>query len=57
MKELADDEIQSYPAYGAMVAQIDPSTLDDTARTRMERWTKMRAVLKEMEEKEKAGTR
>ena len=40
-----------------MGAQIDPSTLDDTARTRMERWTKMRAVLKEMEEKEKAGTR
>jgi hypothetical protein len=37
-----------------MVAQIDPSTLDATARTRMERWQKMRAVLKEMEEKEKA---
>lgn len=45
MKELADEEIPSYQAYGAMVAQIDPSTLDATARTRMERWTKMREVL------------
>ena len=45
MKELSDEEIPSYQAYGAMVAQIDPETLDGTARTRMERWQKMREVL------------
>ena len=55
MQELTDDDIPTYPAYGAMVAQIDPSTLDDTARLRMERWTKMREVLAAMEAKEKAG--
>ena len=55
MQELTDDDIPTYPAYGAMVAQIDPSTLDDTARLRMERWTKMREVLAAMEEKQKAG--
>jgi alkanesulfonate monooxygenase SsuD/methylene tetrahydromethanopterin reductase-like flavin-dependent oxidoreductase (luciferase family) len=45
MKELGDDEIQPYQAYGAMVAQIDPSTLDATARQRALRWQKMREVL------------
>jgi alkanesulfonate monooxygenase SsuD/methylene tetrahydromethanopterin reductase-like flavin-dependent oxidoreductase (luciferase family) len=45
MKQLGDDEIQPYQAYGAMVAQIDPSTLDATARQRALRWQKMREVL------------
>ncbi len=45
MKELTDDEIPSYPAYGAMVAEVDTSALDDAAKTRMERWKQMREIL------------
>jgi len=45
MKELADDEIEAYPAYGAMIAEVDVSTLDEVARARAERWRKMREIL------------
>ncbi|MEO9255940.1 MAG: LLM class flavin-dependent oxidoreductase [Tepidiformaceae bacterium] len=45
MKELSDDEITSYQAYGAMVAEIDISQLDDVAKRRAMRWRKMREVL------------
>jgi alkanesulfonate monooxygenase SsuD/methylene tetrahydromethanopterin reductase-like flavin-dependent oxidoreductase (luciferase family) len=45
MKELADEEIPSYQAYGAMVAEIDLSQLDDVAKTRAMRWRKMREIL------------
>lgn len=45
MKELSDDEIPVYQAYGAMIAEVDPDTLDETGRMRAERWRKMRAVL------------
>jgi alkanesulfonate monooxygenase SsuD/methylene tetrahydromethanopterin reductase-like flavin-dependent oxidoreductase (luciferase family) len=45
MKELADDEIPTYPAYGAMIAEVDTSQLDEAARARAERWKKMREVL------------
>jgi hypothetical protein len=47
MKELADDEIPTYPAYGAMVAetQIDTTNLDEATKQRMARWQKMREVL------------
>jgi alkanesulfonate monooxygenase SsuD/methylene tetrahydromethanopterin reductase-like flavin-dependent oxidoreductase (luciferase family) len=45
MKELADSEIPSYQAYGAMIAQIDPATLDETARRRAAQWQKMREVI------------
>ena len=45
MKELADEDIPTYPAYGAMVAEIDTSQLDETARARMQRWVKMREIL------------
>ncbi len=45
MKELTDDEIPSYPAYGAMVAELDTSALDDAAKARMERWKQMREIL------------
>ncbi|MCC6271457.1 MAG: LLM class flavin-dependent oxidoreductase, partial [Microbacteriaceae bacterium] len=48
MKELADDEIEEYPAYGAMIAEVDVSQLDEVARARAERWAKMRAVLAKM---------
>lgn len=45
MKELADEEIPTYPAYGAMVAEVDTSQLDEAGRARAERWKKMREVL------------
>jgi hypothetical protein len=45
MKELTDDEITSYQAYGAMVAEVDISQLDDVAKSRAMRWRKMREVL------------
>ena len=45
MKELTDDEIPSYPAYGAMVAEIDTSQMDDVAKARAERWKQMRSIL------------
>ena len=45
MKELTDDEIPSYPAYGAMVAEIDTSQLDDVGKARAERWKQMRSIL------------
>lgn len=57
MKELADDEIPSFPAYGAMIAEVDPATLDETARLRAERWAQMRQVLREMEAKQKSAAR
>jgi len=45
MKELTDDEITSYQAYGAMVAEVDISQLDDVAKSRAMRWRKMREIL------------
>ena len=45
MKELADEEIPTYPAYGAMIAEVDTSQLDEAGRARAERWKKMREVL------------
>jgi alkanesulfonate monooxygenase SsuD/methylene tetrahydromethanopterin reductase-like flavin-dependent oxidoreductase (luciferase family) len=45
MKELSDDEIPTYPAYGAMIAEVDTSQLDEAGRARAERWKKMREVL------------
>ncbi len=48
MKELTDGEIPEYPAYGAMIAEVDVSQLDEVARARAERWSKMRAVLAKM---------
>jgi len=48
MKELEDDEIPTYPAYGAMIAEVDTSQLDEAGRARAERWKKMREVLARM---------
>jgi alkanesulfonate monooxygenase SsuD/methylene tetrahydromethanopterin reductase-like flavin-dependent oxidoreductase (luciferase family) len=45
MRELSDDEIPTYAAYGAMIAEVDTSNLDGAARIRAERWRKMREVL------------
>lgn len=45
MKELTDDEIVSYQAYGAMVAEIDVSQLDAQAKSRAMRWRKMREII------------
>jgi len=48
MKELTDDEIGEYPAYGAMIAEVDVSQLEPAQRARAERWAKMRSVLAQM---------
>jgi hypothetical protein len=45
MRELTDDEIPTYAAYGAMIAEVDTSNLEGAARIRAERWKKMREVL------------
>ena len=42
---LSDAEIPEYQAYGAMVAEIDPATLDETNRARVMRWRQMREIL------------
>lgn len=45
LKELADEEIPEFKAYGAMIAEVDPETLDEPGRARAERWRQMREVL------------
>jgi len=45
MKELTDDEIPTFQAYGAMIAEVDTSAMDDVAKARAERWKQMRAIL------------
>src|SRR5262249_2059799 len=42
MKQLVDDEIPSYPAYGLTVAEVDPATLPEANRRRMEIFRRMR---------------
>ncbi len=48
MKEMTDDEIPSYPAYGAMIAEVDTSQLPAEQRARAERWKQMREILARM---------
>ncbi|GIW13875.1 MAG: luciferase [Tepidiforma sp.] len=48
MRELTDDEIPTYAAYGAMIAEVDTSNLEGAARIRAERWRKMREVLSQV---------
>jgi alkanesulfonate monooxygenase SsuD/methylene tetrahydromethanopterin reductase-like flavin-dependent oxidoreductase (luciferase family) len=45
MEPLKDADIPTYPAYGAMVAEIDASQLEGPMRERMLRWRKMRELL------------
>ena len=45
MEQLTDDEIPEYQAYGAMVAEIDPATLDEANRARVMRCRQMREIL------------
>src|SRR5262249_7482910 len=47
MKALADDEIPSYPAYGLTVAEVDPATLPEANRRRMEVFKRMRKIMDE----------
>ncbi|HXU22631.1 MAG TPA: LLM class flavin-dependent oxidoreductase [Tepidiformaceae bacterium] len=42
---LSDAEIPEYQAYGAMVAEIDPATLDEASRARVMRFRQMREIL------------
>ena len=48
LREMTDDEIPSYPAYGAMIAEVDTSQLPAEQRVRAERWKKMREILARM---------
>ena len=48
MKEMTDDEIPSFPAYGAMIAEVDTSAMPAEQRARAERWKKMREILAAM---------
>jgi hypothetical protein len=47
MKALADDEIPSYPAYGLTVAEVDPATLPEANRRRVEVFQRMRRIMEE----------
>jgi hypothetical protein len=47
MKALADDEIPSYPAYGLTVAEVDPATLPEANRRRLEVFKRMRKIMEE----------
>jgi hypothetical protein len=41
----ADDQIASYQAYGLSIAQVDPATLPEANRRRMEVFRKMREIM------------
>jgi hypothetical protein len=47
LKALGDDEIPSYPAYGLTVAEVDPATLPEANRRRMEVFKRMRKIMEE----------
>jgi hypothetical protein len=41
----ADDQIASYQAYGLSIAQVDPATLPEANRRRMEAFRQMREIM------------
>jgi hypothetical protein len=47
LKALADDEIPTYPAYGLTVAEVDPATLPEANRRRVETFKRMRKIIEE----------
>ena len=47
MAALADDDIPSYPAYGLTVAEVDPETLPEANRRRMEVFKRMRKIMEQ----------
>jgi alkanesulfonate monooxygenase SsuD/methylene tetrahydromethanopterin reductase-like flavin-dependent oxidoreductase (luciferase family) len=47
LKALADDEIPSYQAYGLSIAEVDPATLPEANRRRMEVFRQMRRIMEE----------
>jgi Fe-S oxidoreductase len=48
LRELTDDEIPVYPAYGFSIAEVDPRTLDEAARQRWENMRRFRAALEQV---------
>jgi alkanesulfonate monooxygenase SsuD/methylene tetrahydromethanopterin reductase-like flavin-dependent oxidoreductase (luciferase family) len=44
-RRLGDDEIPSYPAYGLTVAAVDPATLPEANRRRLEIFRRMREIM------------
>jgi len=51
MKELADDEIPVYEAYGYNVAEVDVSNLPEAQRQRALRMRRMREILRRVQER------
>jgi hypothetical protein len=47
MKALTEDEIPSCPAYGLTVAEVDPATLPEANRRRIEVFKRMRRIMEE----------
>jgi alkanesulfonate monooxygenase SsuD/methylene tetrahydromethanopterin reductase-like flavin-dependent oxidoreductase (luciferase family) len=45
LRALADDEIESYPAYGLTIAEVDPATLPEANRRRQEVFRRMREIM------------
>src|SRR5262249_22343946 len=45
MQELAEEEIPTYPAYGATVAEVDVSTLPEATRQRALAMRRMREIV------------
>lgn len=48
LRELTDDEIPVYAAYGFSIAEVDPRTLDEAARQRWENMRRFRAALEQV---------
>ena len=53
-REMRDDEVPSYEAYGFNIAEIDVSKLPEDQRRRMEAMRKMREVAARFDEAEPA---
>jgi hypothetical protein len=51
LRELTDDEIEAYPAYGYEVAEVDVSALDPINRARRERMLELRAAVERVDRK------
>jgi len=54
MRELQDDEIPAYEAYGYSIAEVDVSDLPEAQRRRVEQMRKMRDVVHRFDEREAA---
>ena len=51
LKELTDDDIEAYRAYGFQIAEVDESTLDPVNRARRQRMLALRAAVEKVDQK------